>query len=132
MHVARWSRSSQPGLHLRLTWRSEKCRLSTRPMIGRGFILARMRVGDGATTPGSVPTVSLGEASSATTTNGATGLVGWNSTISGANVKGTANGPVVTPGPVVTTLPSPTPSVTNSVGQSDNFHLLGSARARIA
>src|SRR6202048_3966954 len=32
---------------------------------------------------------------------------------SGANVKGTANAPVVTP-----------PSVTNSVGQSDNFHLL--------
>jgi Metallo-beta-lactamase superfamily len=28
-------------------------------------------------------------------------------------------------------LHSPTPSVTNSVGQSDNFHLLGSARARI-
>jgi hypothetical protein len=26
-------------------------------MIGRGFILARMRVGDGATTPASVPTV---------------------------------------------------------------------------
>ena len=48
--------------------------------------------------------------------------------ISGANVKGTANGPVVTPGPVVTTLPSPTPSLTNSVAQSENFHLLCLAR----
>src|ERR1700730_15251902 len=43
-------------------------------MIGRGFILARMRVGDGVATPGSVPTVSLGAASSATTTNG---RLGW-------------------------------------------------------
>src|ERR1700736_2058733 len=58
----------------------EQCRLSTRPMIGRGFILARMRVGGGATTPASVPTVSLGAASSATTNNGALGLGGWNST----------------------------------------------------
>ena len=49
--------------------------------------------------------------------------------ISAANVKGNAS--VVTTGPLVTTLPSPTPSLTNSVAQSENFHLLSSARARI-
>ena len=51
--------------------------------------------------------------------------------ISAANVNGTANGSVVTTGPLVTTLPSPTPSLTNNVAQSENFHLLSSARARI-
>jgi NADH:ubiquinone reductase (H+-translocating) len=45
----------------------------------RDFISARMRVGDGATTPVSVPTVSLGARSSATTNNGVPGLAGWNS-----------------------------------------------------
>ena len=51
--------------------------------------------------------------------------------ISGANVTGTANGSVVTP--TTSTLTTPAPIVTTPVitTLSENFHLLGSARARV-
>jgi hypothetical protein len=105
-------------------------------MIGRGFILARMRVGDGATTssngdPGISSNGFVGGGQFGYNQQWGAWLGGLELDISAANVKGTANGSVVTTGPLVTTLPSPTPSLTNSVAQSENFHLLSSARARI-